>query len=171
MPVTHVRPNDHVHLQSIASLFNSTPKIVTLTGAGISTNAGIPMSRIASRASPTRTHRFIRNLRDAGRLVRHYTQNIDCLEEKVGMSTDLREGPENRWDEGGRDEKTLSGREPLCPGCAEVSETRVTSGKRATAVGTLRPDIVLYDEEDLRAESINAIIQYDLSRRPDSFSL
>jgi NAD-dependent histone deacetylase SIR2 len=31
-------------------------------------------------------------LRDAGNLVRDYIQNIDCLEEKVGLSTDLQKG-------------------------------------------------------------------------------
>lgn len=48
MAITHVRPDDGLHLQSIASLFGATSKIVTVTGAGISTNAGIPVRIPAS---------------------------------------------------------------------------------------------------------------------------
>ena len=43
MAITHVRPDDRLPLQSIASLFGAASKIVTVTGAGISTNAGIPV--------------------------------------------------------------------------------------------------------------------------------
>jgi len=42
------------------------------------------------------THQFIRTLRDAGKLVRNYTQNIDCLEERMDLCTDLERGPGNR---------------------------------------------------------------------------
>jgi NAD-dependent SIR2 family protein deacetylase len=44
----------------------------------------------------TETHRFIKALRDGGRLVRNYTQNIDMLEERVGLCADLERGPGNR---------------------------------------------------------------------------
>ncbi|KAK3357991.1 hypothetical protein B0T25DRAFT_450834 [Lasiosphaeria hispida] len=53
------------------------------------------MCRDSKHADLTRAHRFILGLRDAGRLVWHYTQNIDCLEEKVGLSTDLHKGAGN----------------------------------------------------------------------------
>ncbi|PQE20501.1 hst3 protein [Rutstroemia sp. NJR-2017a BBW] len=46
--------------------------------------------------STTHTHKFIRTLRDNGRLVRNYTQNIDCLEEREGLSTDLELGAGDR---------------------------------------------------------------------------
>ncbi|KAM3086244.1 NAD-dependent deacetylase hst3 [Clarireedia jacksonii] len=46
--------------------------------------------------STTHTHKFIRSLRDNGRLVRNYTQNIDCLEEREGLSTDLELGAGDR---------------------------------------------------------------------------
>lgn len=42
------------------------------------------------------THKFIRMLRDSGRLVRNYTQNIDSLEEREGLATDLSLGPGSR---------------------------------------------------------------------------
>ncbi|CAG8961712.1 hypothetical protein HYFRA_00006252 [Hymenoscyphus fraxineus] len=44
----------------------------------------------------TETHAFIRTLRDGGRLVRNYTQNIDCLEERLGLCTELTRGPGHR---------------------------------------------------------------------------
>ncbi|RKF59836.1 putative hst3 protein [Erysiphe neolycopersici] len=46
--------------------------------------------------STSEAHRFFKVLRDSGRLVRTYTQNIDCLEEKEGLLTDLTLGPGNR---------------------------------------------------------------------------
>jgi NAD-dependent histone deacetylase SIR2 len=51
--------------------------------------------------------------------------------------------------------------------CTEVSAAREASGKRATAIGSLQPDIVLYHEEDPWANSISAIVRHDLSLRPD----
>ena len=44
----------------------------------------------------TPTHRFIRTLRDSRKLVRCYTQNIDGLESREGLSTDLSRGKGNR---------------------------------------------------------------------------
>lgn len=45
---------------------------------------------------PTSTHHFIAQLRDNGKLARVYTQNIDEIEKKIGLSTDLRSGAGNR---------------------------------------------------------------------------
>ncbi|KAK5996894.1 NAD-dependent histone deacetylase HST3 [Cladobotryum mycophilum] len=47
-------------------------------------------------AEPTSSHKFISHLRDRGKLVRCYTQNIDQIEEKVGLSTSLQDGPGSR---------------------------------------------------------------------------
>lgn len=44
----------------------------------------------------TETHNFIKVLRDSGRLVRNYTQNIDLLEERLGLCTDLGRGAGSR---------------------------------------------------------------------------
>ncbi|KAI0508906.1 DHS-like NAD/FAD-binding domain-containing protein [Xylaria bambusicola] len=41
---------------------------------------------------PTITHRFIAQMRDIGKLARVYTQNIDEIEKKIGLSTDLKHG-------------------------------------------------------------------------------
>lgn len=47
-------------------------------------------------AEPTGSHKFISHLRNRGKLVRCYTQNIDQIEEKVGLSTSLIDGPGSR---------------------------------------------------------------------------
>ncbi|KAM7207798.1 hypothetical protein V8F20_001840 [Naviculisporaceae sp. PSN 640] len=51
----------------------------------------------AREAEPTSTHRFLSILRDKRKLVRCYTQNIDLLEERVGLSTSLELGPGSRY--------------------------------------------------------------------------
>lgn len=45
---------------------------------------------------PTTTHHFIARLRDIGKLSRVYTQNIDEIEKKIGLSTDLKVGAGNK---------------------------------------------------------------------------
>ncbi|KAI8271109.1 NAD-dependent histone deacetylase HST3 [Colletotrichum sp. SAR 10_98] len=45
---------------------------------------------------PTPSHHFIGHLRNRGKLVRCYTQNIDQIEEKVGLTTSLHDGPGHR---------------------------------------------------------------------------
>ncbi|KAK4118886.1 DHS-like NAD/FAD-binding domain-containing protein [Parathielavia appendiculata] len=48
-------------------------------------------------AEPTESHRFLSVLRDSRKLVRCYTQNIDQLEERVGLSTSLSLGVGSRY--------------------------------------------------------------------------
>ena len=50
----------------------------------------------ARECVPTSSHHFISHLRNRGKLVRCYTQNIDRIEEKVGLSTSLEDGPGSR---------------------------------------------------------------------------
>ncbi|KAF3767032.1 hypothetical protein M406DRAFT_39065, partial [Cryphonectria parasitica EP155] len=138
MPTLHVPAGSSDHLQNIADALWKAKKVVVITGAGISTNSGIPdfrsenglysmiqsqsprsLSTLKGRelfdssiwsdplktsvfytfatnlrqksrdASPTGCHHFINHLSKAGKMVRCYTQNIDLLEDKVGLSTRL----------------------------------------------------------------------------------
>ncbi|KAK4206402.1 DHS-like NAD/FAD-binding domain-containing protein, partial [Rhypophila decipiens] len=119
-------------------------------------------------------------------LVRHYTQNIDGLDEEIGLSVNSQEDPgaaECVLLHGSlqfrcsncptifRRDKNETGTplfpEPPCPACAKVSSDRKADGKRASAIGRLRPNIVLYDELDPRAESISAVVRHDRSLRLD----
>ena len=47
-------------------------------------------------AETSLTHKFIRTLRDGGRLMRCYTQNIDGLEAREGLCTDMKNGKGNK---------------------------------------------------------------------------
>jgi NAD-dependent histone deacetylase SIR2 len=70
---------------------------------------------------------------------------------------------------------------PDCPACIErsksagvdfvceliIDESRIMRSARATSVGTLRPSIVLYDEQHPLGDDIGDLQTYDLSRNPD----
>lgn len=49
--------------------------------------------KIQNVTTTTETHRFLRVLRDGGKLVRNYTQNIDMLEAREGLCQELEKGP------------------------------------------------------------------------------
>jgi NAD-dependent SIR2 family protein deacetylase len=49
--------------------------------------------KIKNVKTTTETHKFIRVLRDGGRLVRNYTQNIDMFEKREGLCQELDQGP------------------------------------------------------------------------------
>ena len=164
----------------------------------------------------TPTHRFIRTLRDSQKLVRCYTQNIDGLEARNGLCTDMEKGKGSRsrfskkslalpnvptkklrgsdqdggcevvqlhgnldvlrctlcgrtcgWDEGGREALLLGGKAPECLTCTLQDQSRRDRGKRGTAIGSLRPNIVLYGEEHPAADAISNITTNDLRFGPD----
>ncbi|KAI5785024.1 DHS-like NAD/FAD-binding domain-containing protein, partial [Peziza echinospora] len=144
MPTATVTATSHRQLQTIADTIHSSKRILVVTGAGISTNSGIPdfrsthglynqvkaryPSTVTSNLSQgkdlfdsvlfsdptttsifytflaelrnkvldvpdtTPTHKFIRTLAETGRLLRCYTQNIDGLEGREGLATDLKLG-------------------------------------------------------------------------------
>ena len=164
----------------------------------------------------TPTHKFIRTLRDSQKLVRCYTQNIDGLEARNGLCTDMGKGKGSRsrftkkslalpnvparrlhggdqdggcevvqlhgnldvlrctlcgktcgWDEGGREASLLGGKAPECLSCTLQDQSRRDRGKRGTAIGSLRPNIVLYGEEHPAADAISNITTNDLRFGPD----
>ena len=135
-------------ISSIHKLLSKSRKVMVLTGAGISCNAGIPdfrsseglynlvkkehpnislgtgkemfdislfrdemkiavwatfMEKLYSScrvATPTKTHKFIAHLKDRGKLLRCYTQNIDGLEESLGLELSS-EQPSDTQEENG----------------------------------------------------------------------
>lgn len=60
-------------------------------------------------AEPTSSHHFVSILRDSRKLVRCYTQNIDQLEERVGLTTSLSLGAGNRYRFSARAGRKLDG--------------------------------------------------------------
>jgi len=51
MPTVHVTPESTLLLQELANSLFKAKKVVVVTGAGISTNSGIPVSRRVSFAA------------------------------------------------------------------------------------------------------------------------
>lgn len=67
--------------------------------------------RKASKTSkPTETHQFIKRLSANGKLVRNYSQNIDLLEDQVGLCTDLHKEPGDQSKTGYNGERCQVGR-------------------------------------------------------------
>lgn len=145
-----------------------------------------------SQAEPTITHHFLKDLANEGKLTRWYTQNIDCLEARLGL---------NCWTaatgctqisqsivvslHGTLNQVTCtlckvtanftedylsifkSGKELPCKSCSEVSELRASLGKRKLRSGYLRPDIVLYNEPHPHGETIADFVRADMAKQPN----
>ncbi|KAJ3281240.1 hypothetical protein HK104_000124 [Borealophlyctis nickersoniae] len=145
------------------------------------------LKTIISNAKITPTHEFLKRLDERGKLLRCYTQNIDCLERRLEMSSDLGDKKCGRVVQLHGDLDTvictfcmtvysfseeyraefLDGTPPACPGCIEQESIRTALGKRTMPIGTLRPNIVLYNEHHAKGDQIADVTNYDLKRRPD----
>lgn len=139
---------------------------------------------------PTTTHQFLKELYDQGKLLRWYSQNIDGLEKKLGLtvSTDFELSRGKRPTvvalHGTMErlictlcktaipytDKTqvllLQGEAPACQKCTMFSADRVAAGRRAVKGGVMRPDIVLYSEPHPHGEQIADFLFQDMARRP-----
>ncbi|OAA78412.1 Sir2 family protein [Akanthomyces lecanii RCEF 1005] len=80
-------------------------------------------------AEPTGSHKFISHLRNRGKLVRCYTQNIDQIEEKVGLSTSLIDGPGSR---GRFSRRSTASRDQLAKMVDEASSKELPSSGNST---------------------------------------
>ena len=136
-------------------------------------------------AKPTVAHNFIKHLDERGRLMRCYTQNIDGLEARVNLTIDVYEKPKvvqlhgnlaqvvctlcrKRFEFSQSHIDVYRKGECLpCPRCEDIATTRVAAGRRPLTIGTLRPNIVLYNEFHCFGEIIAKITAADLRNRPD----
>ncbi|KAI9230500.1 MAG: DHS-like NAD/FAD-binding domain-containing protein, partial [Piptocephalis tieghemiana] len=162
------------------------------------------LRRLSLQAQPTPGHQFLETLRQEGRLLRCYTQNIDDLEFRLPIppsptlypkeqSSEIIEetDAEKKREEGviqlhGTLSKArctrcamtrrctaieldawAAGEAPECPYCLDVAAARALANKRTLAIGDLRPDIVLYNEDHPGGAKIAEAIQKDLRKRPD----
>lgn len=146
------------------------------------------------QAKPTKTHEFIAHLKNRGKLLRCYTQNIDGLEEMLGLqmskSRDADQSFSIQWKnldvvQLHGDLTTLSctqcfkvfswsrhwkrclknGELPVCPKCLEKNNRRSIEGKRCLGhSGMLRPNIVLYGENHPNADFITQGLNMDINR-------
>ncbi|XWW94820.1 hypothetical protein V2A60_002768 [Cordyceps javanica] len=81
-------------------------------------------------AEPTGSHRFISHLRNRGKLVRCYTQNIDQIEEKVGLSTSLIDGPGSR---GRFSRRSTANKDQLAKMVDEASSKEPSSSQKSVS--------------------------------------
>lgn len=163
--------------------------------------------KLSETAHPTDFHRLLHTLDHGKTLLRVYTQNIDNLEEKVGLTYGIPDlGPLRpkrvtpskavayessrlRQDVSASIPRCIplhgslkhltcqactytvplrahidtlcSGVLPPCPMCVEMDVTRRLVGKRTRAVGRMRPDIVLYNEQHEDDNTIARLVQRD----------
>ncbi|KAI8979969.1 DHS-like NAD/FAD-binding domain-containing protein [Pilobolus umbonatus] len=135
------------------------------------------LKSIISTAIPTPTHSFIRRIQENGRLIRCYTQNIDCLEDPLELSVVRLHGSMDKVKctlcaasyefTSDHAEQFRDGSPPICPQCEHHDNERVRLGKRQLTMGTLRPGIVLYNEVHPEGEIIGELQTKDLKRKPD----
>lgn len=143
-----------------------------------------------AQAKPTAFHHMLASLAQEGRLLRLYTQNIDCLDTNMPPLTTVvplnHKGP---WPKtiqlhGGLDKMVCSkcggletfdptlfqGPEPPpCKSCLELEEVRIAhAGKRSHGVGKLRPRIVLYNEHHPDQDAIGSVSEADIRKVPDA---
>lgn len=147
-------------------------------------SVALELRRRAILAEPTATHQFIRTLRDKRQLLRCYTQNIDMLEAKAGLHTDIDPDADCvplhgslrhlrcqicrtafDWDD--HLALILSGDDLPCPQCRLSRQERINKQLRPTSIGHLVPDIALLGADHSNGEAIAEIIESDLKASPD----
>jgi len=142
------------------------------------------------RAVPTPFHFFLERLAASGQLVRHYTQNIDCIEDDLSY---LKPNDTPTFSKEQRSKTIqLHGRlrtmvcqkcrledcfapelfhdmsVPICPRCDEIETRRIAEGKRSRGIGRLRPRIVLYGEANPDEDVIGETVEKDLQKPIDA---
>lgn len=148
------------------------------------------LSSLTKEAQPTAFHHMLATIANEGRMMRLYSQNVDCLdialkplETKTPLNT---KGP---WPvtiqlHGGIhkmqctkcseiydfDGSLFLGHEaPLCKDCKEIDFVRTEhAGKRSHGIGRLRPRMVLYNEYNPDQDAIGKVSVADLQRVPDA---
>ncbi|EJP69470.1 Sir2 family protein [Beauveria bassiana ARSEF 2860] len=148
------------------------------------------MSAMSAKAVPTPFHHMLASLAQEGRLLRLYSQNIDCLDTQMEpLETKVPLNPKGPWPKtiqlhGGLQHmvctkcselsplkaELFNGPEPpLCAACTEQDSIRtIYGGKRSHGIGRLRPRFVLYNEYNPDEEAIGNVSSADLRTRPDA---
>lgn len=148
------------------------------------------MSGMSAKATPTPFHHLLASLAQEGRLLRLYSQNIDCLDTQMEpLETAVPLNPKGPWPKtiqlhGGLQHmvctkcsdlsplqaELFNGPEPpLCAACTEQDSIRTQyGGKRSHGIGRIRPRFVLYNEYNPDEEAIGNVSSADLRTRPDA---
>ncbi|KAH7304395.1 DHS-like NAD/FAD-binding domain-containing protein, partial [Stachybotrys elegans] len=147
------------------------------------------IAKITENAKPTPFHHFLASLAQEGRLMRLYSQNIDCIDTKMKpLSTNIPLNIKGPWPatiqlHGSLQNMvcTLCGtlkpfeaelfvgpETPLCKDCELEDEKQTALGKRGRGIGRLRPRLVLYNEYNPDEDAIGKVSSADLRTRPDA---
>lgn len=148
------------------------------------------MSEMSKNAQPTPFHHLLASLAQEGRLLRLYSQNIDCIDTSIKpLQTQIPLEPKAPWPttiqlHGSLDKmvctkcgdiqpfkgELFDGPEaPLCESCKNLDEVRTAhAGKRSHGIGRLRPRFVLYNEFNPDEDAIGNVMRADLRARPDA---
>lgn len=150
---------------------------------------------LSQSSQPSPFHLMINDLSKQNRLLRLYTQNIDCLDTElphlkteIPLSFNKDSNPKTVQLHGSvkllncskcnhisalnddyfRNRKFGESRLiRSCPSCEEMNLVRKIAGKRVQTNGILRPRIVLYNEFHPDGEIIGTITEKDLKNKPD----
>ncbi|PHH69982.1 hypothetical protein CDD80_6331 [Ophiocordyceps camponoti-rufipedis] len=148
------------------------------------------MAHMTSKAEPTPFHHLVASLAKEGRLLRLYSQNIDCIDTSMApLHTKVPLEHKGPWPptiqlHGGLQKMVCTkcgdlqpfnpdlfdGPEPPpCAECRKTDEVRTAfAGKRSHGIGRLRPRFVLYNEYNPDEEAIGKVVRADLKARPDA---
>lgn len=148
------------------------------------------LAHMTKNAKPTAFHHLLASIAEEGRLMRLYSQNVDCIDTCMKpLATSVPLNAKGPWPltiqlHGGLekmvctkcghleafDGSLFEGPEPpLCEKCREHDEVRTAfAGKRSHGIGRLRPRIVLYNEYNPDEEAIGNVTKADLRRVPDA---
>ncbi|KAF3904807.1 hypothetical protein ABW20_dc0104113 [Dactylellina cionopaga] len=137
-----------------------------VTGAGISTNSGIPnidglealdgLCMDISRGAGKRGKGREKIGRETGCEVVQLHGDLEML--RCTQCAKLHDYDQERV------ETLLGGDAPECPDCSRKADDRLAAGKRSINVGGLRPNIVLYDEMHPLGDAIGQLTHYDATR-------
>lgn len=148
------------------------------------------LAHLTQKAQPTSFHHMLASIASEGRLMRLYSQNIDCIDTALRpLNTNVPLNAKGPWPvtiqlHGGLEKMVCSkcgylesfdgsrfeGPEPPpCGECTELDKLRTTmAGKRSHGIGRLRPRIVLYNEYNPDEEAIGNVSKADLRRGADA---
>lgn len=147
------------------------------------------LDSMVKKAIPTAFHHLLASLAKQERLLRLYSQNVDCIENQLlPLQTKVPLGSKGPWPKtiqlhgglekmvcskcgwlGKFDAELFKGSEPPdCNECVEMECVRGIAGKRSLGIGKLRPRIVLYNEYHPDSEAIGCVSKADLKTRPDA---
>ncbi|KAK7204503.1 DHS-like NAD/FAD-binding domain-containing protein, partial [Myxozyma melibiosi] len=144
---------------------------------------------ITSSSPATKFHHMLSRIATENRLLRLYTQNVDCLELSLtGLGTAVPLPSKAPWPKtiqlhgglktmvcakcgwtGPFDPAAFGQTDTAdCVECRELDDVRAVVGKRKQGIGKLRPRIVLYNEFNPDGEAIGSVTATDLRSRPDA---